>query len=111
MQHGALTLYGRASMQLLPIVLFAFSLCHSVPTDAGSSSERDALLAIDRHLDRLHVLITAAEKNADPDVRIRLRYDWLRQDVALVRSGVLAHANDSSTEKRARTALRGDYRR
>jgi len=98
-------------MQLLPIFFLAFSLCQDPPSDGCSSDERDALLAIDRHLNLLHGLITAAEQHADPDARIRFRYDWLRRDIAIVRSGVLAHANGASVEQRPRRSLRGDYRR
>ena len=56
-------------------------------------------------------LLRAAESQADPDARIRFRYDWLRQDLERVRSGIEEHLHAPRAEPRSFPPLRGDYRR
>ena len=98
-------------MPLLPLLLISLLLCHDTVADDTLSGEHRALLKIDRHLADLVMLVQAAEQSADPDARIRFRYDWLRRDIAKVRNGVQAHIHRPLAEKLANAELDGDYRR
>ena len=98
-------------MPLLPLLLLSLLLCQGAAADDTLSGERRALLKIDRHLADLMTLVEAAEQSADPDDRIRFRYDWLRRDIAKVRKGVQAHIHRPLAEKLANAELHGDYRR
>jgi RAQPRD family integrative conjugative element protein len=98
-------------MKLLPLLLLSVLLCENAAADDTLSGEHRALLKIDRHLAELVTLIEAAEQLADPDDRIRFRYDWLRRDIAKVRNGVQAHIHRPLAEKLVNAELHGDYRR
>jgi RAQPRD family integrative conjugative element protein len=98
-------------MKLLPLLLLSVLLCQHAVADDTLSDEHRALLKIDRHLAELVTLIEAAEQSADPDARIRFRYDWFRRDIAKVRKGVQAHIHRPLAEKLANAELHGDYRR
>lgn len=52
-----------------------------------------------------------AERHADPDARIRFRYDWLQQDLERVSQGIREHLQAPRAEPRRVEPLRGDYRR
>ena len=78
---------------------------------ADLDSERSALAKLTHEIDALTPLIQAAEAQADPDLRIRFRYEWLRQDLARVRQGISEHLNAPESEPRRFPPLRGDYRR
>lgn len=98
-------------MQLLPLVLLSLLLWQDAATEEAATAEYQALLKIDHQLSELAQLIDAAELSADPDDRIRFRYDWLRRDIARVRHGVQAHIHRPLAEQQANAALQGDYRR
>jgi RAQPRD family integrative conjugative element protein len=76
-----------------------------------ADGEREALARLAHEIDALAPLVATAEAQADPDARIRFRYDWLRQDLARVRSGIQAHIDAPRAEPRKVEPLRGDYRR
>ena len=98
-------------MHLRPLLLLSLLLWQSATADETARNEHQALLKIDRHLAELVMLIEEAELAADPDSRIRFRYDWLRRDIARVRKGVQAHIHRPLADKQANAALQGDYRR
>ena len=75
------------------------------------AAERSTLAQLVHEVDALTPLIKAAEAQADPDLRIRFQYAWLRQDVARVRQGIAEHLNAPQFEPRRFPPLRGDYRR
>ena len=77
---------------------------------ADADAEREALARIAHELDALEVLIRKAESQAEPDARIRFRYDWLRQDLERIRAGIQEHNAAPRTEPRTFPPLRGDYR-
>ncbi len=56
-------------------------------------------------------LCTEAEREADPDARIRFQYDWLRGDLARIRMAIQDHVDAPSAEPHPVPPLRGDYRR
>ena len=78
---------------------------------ADADAERAALARIAHELETLEPLIRTAESQANPDARVRFRYDWLRQDLARVRLGVQEHIDAPRAEPRTFPPLRGDYRR
>ena len=77
---------------------------------ADADAEREALARLIHELDALAPLIERAESQASPDARIRFRYDWLRQDLDRIQSGIQAHIDAPRTEPRPFPPLRGDYR-
>lgn len=81
------------------------------PVCADADAEREALAQITNELNALEVLIRKAESQAEPDARIRFRYDWLRQDLSRIQQGIRDHINVPRPEPRTFPSLRGDYRR
>jgi len=98
-------------MRLVPLILLSLFVWQDALGDEEVSAEHQALLKIDRHLAELTPLIKAAEQSADPDSRIRFRYDWLQRDIATVRKGVQAEIHKSLAQKLANAPLHDDYRR
>ena len=78
---------------------------------ADADGERAVLARIDHELQSIEPLIREAESQANPDSRIRFRYDWLRQDLSRVQQGIQAHIDAPRAEPRTFPPLRGDYRR
>ena len=78
---------------------------------ADAEGERDALARVIHELQAVEPLLRAAESQADPDARVRFRYDWLSQDLERVRSGVQEHIHAPRAEPRSFPPLRGAYRR
>ena len=81
------------------------------PVFADVDGERDALARIVHEIEALEPLIRTAESQAEPDARIRFRYDWLRQDLSRVEQGIRDHIDAPRSEPRSFPPLRGDYRR
>ena len=81
------------------------------PAFADADAEREALARVVHELEALEPLIRTAQSQANPDARIRFRYDWLRQDLARVQLGVQEHIDAPRAEPRSFAPLRGDYRR
>lgn len=78
---------------------------------ADADGEREALARLAHEIEALAPLVAKAEAQAEPDARIRFRYEWLRQDLDRVRSGIQAHIDAPRAEPRKVEPLRGDYRR
>ena len=78
---------------------------------ADADGERAVLARIEHELHSIEPLIRESESQANPDSRIRFRYDWLRQDLSRIRQGIQAHIDAPRTEPRTFPPLRGDYRR
>ena len=95
--------------------LFRFGLFLALifgsPAQADADTEREVLAHLLHELSLFETLVGRAELAADPDARIRFRYDWLRQDLERVRQGIREHIDISHTEPRTVKPLRGDYRR
>lgn len=104
---------GKTSMRIAH-VLIAGLLSTALPTQfavADTDGERTALARIAHEIEALEPLIREAESQANPDARIRLRYDWLRQDLLRVQQGIQEHIDVPREEPRTFPPLRGDYRR
>ena len=78
---------------------------------ADADGERQALVRLAHELETLEPLIRTAESQANPDARIRFRYDWLRQDLDRVQRGIREHIDAPRAEPRTFAPLRADYRR
>ena len=78
---------------------------------ADPDAEREALARLSHEIEALEPLIRSAESQANPDARVRFRYDWLRQDLSRVRLGIQEHIDAPRAEPRTFPPLRGDYRR
>jgi len=100
----------RSSFRVLAIATIG-CLVPVAPAVADADAEREVLARIAHELAALEPLLREAEAQANPDARIRFRYDWLRQDLARVRLGVEEHVNAPRAEPRTFPPLRGDYRR
>lgn len=80
-------------------------------TSPGRSRRRARALArLIHEIEVLEPLIATAKSQASPDARIRFRYDWLRQDLERIRSGIQEHIDAPRNEPRKVPPLRGDYR-
>ena len=58
---------------------------------ADPDAEREALAHLIHEIEALEPLIRTAQSQANPDARIRFRYDWLRQDLARSVGGAGTH--------------------
>ena len=77
---------------------------------ADADAERESLARIIHELEILEPLIAEAKDAANPDARIRFRYDWLKKDLESIRRGILEHIDAHRAEPRVPVPLRGDYR-
>ncbi len=93
------------------LAALAALLAIAAPAFAADDGEREALARLAHEIELLEPLIAEAEMRADPAARVRFRYDWLRQDLARVRRGILDHVEAPRAEPRRVAPLRGDYRR
>ncbi len=64
-----------------------------------------ALAHIAHELETLEHFIRRAESQSSLDARIRFRYDWLRQDLARMRLGILGHIDAPRAEYRTSPPL------
>ena len=94
----------------LPSFLLIGSMAPIIAS-ADTGAERDALAKVIHDLNALEAAIKQAEANANPDSRIRFRYDWLRQDLKQIKEGIQAHIDSPRAQPRSFPPLRGDYRR
>jgi RAQPRD family integrative conjugative element protein len=78
---------------------------------ADAAGEREQLARVIHELQALEPLLRAAESQANPDARIRFRYDWLRQDLQRMRLGIQEHIKAPRAQPRSFPPLRGHYRR
>lgn len=98
-------------MRTLFFSAIALALLAGSPSQADADTEREVLAQLLHELALLETLIERAEEAAEPDARIRFRYDWLREDLERVRQGIDDHLGAPLAEPRSVMPLRGDYRR
>lgn len=87
------------------------AMAMSTPAQADRDVERELLARLGHELEALNTLIDDAEAAANPDARVRFRYDWLREDIRRVRTGIQEHIDAPRAEPRIVPPLSGDYRR
>ena len=80
------------------------------PAWAANDEEKAGLVQLVHELDALEPVVAEAEGKALTDTRIRFNYDWLRNDINYIKSGIREHLVGSGTEPRKYPPLRGDYR-
>lgn len=78
---------------------------------ADADAEHESLARIIHELEVLEPLLAEAKAAADPDARIRFRYEWLKKDLERIRQGIQEHIDAPRAELRVVAPLRGDYRR
>ena len=99
----------RHNLILLAGILAAIIPLHLARADA--EGEREALARVIHELQAIEPLLRRGEAQANPDARVRFRYDWLRQDMQRMRLGIQEHINAPRAEPRSFPPLRGEYRR
>ena len=92
---------------LLHAILFGLT---SPLAHADADAERESLSRVIHELEVLQPLLLEAAAAADPEARVRFRYDWLRKDLERIRQGIQEHIDAPRSEPRAVAPLRGDYR-
>jgi RAQPRD family integrative conjugative element protein len=103
---------AKLRLSMLTGTLVAAALAALLPAaSADADAEREALARLAHEMESLEPLVRQAESQAEPDVRIRFRYEWLRHDLARVRQGIEGHLSAPRSEPRTFPPLRGDYRR
>lgn len=96
---------------ILIVLFLTANIFFSGGVQADVSAERAALASLLHELQVLETLIANAEAQREKDTRIQFRYDWLRQDIDRIKTGLRAHINAPRIEPRNFPPLRGDYRR
>lgn len=77
---------------------------------ADGDGERGALVRLVQEIDALAPLVAEAERQADRTGRARFAYDWLREDMEKMKSGIRDHLERPRTEPDAPAPLSGGYR-
>lgn len=76
----------------------------------ANTEQMNATLArISRLLNQVNPLINLAEKQQDPNARVKFQFDGLRYDVAKIQSGIAQAINRVSIQPRVIKPLSGDY--
>ena len=74
-----------------------------------ADTERENLARISSEIERVQVMVKEAADRAPSGQRVKFRYDWLLQDLQMLREGVSDHV-DAPRQPRPVPPLRGDYR-
>lgn len=99
------------SRHLWQIIILMFGIFNSQLMYADVDAEREVLSNIIHELQAVESLIDNAQAQRQEDTRIRFQYQWLREDLELVRNGIQSHLNAPRAQPRTFPPLRGDYRR
>ena len=80
------------------------------PAHAGDEeSERANLARIESELAQVQQMVAAASRDAPPAQRVNFRYEWLLNDLDIMRRGIQQHMH-APRQPRPVEPLRGDYR-
>lgn len=74
-----------------------------------ADTERENLARISSEIERVQVMVKEAADRAPSGQRVKFRYDWLLQDLQMLREGVSDHV-DAPRQPRPVPPLRGEYR-
>lgn len=74
-----------------------------------TESERANLARIEAELAQVQQMVAAASRDAPPAQRVNFRYEWLVNDLDIMRRGIQQHLN-APMQPRPVEPLRGDYR-
>ena len=76
----------------------------------ADTAQMNATLArISTILSQVNPLVTLAQKQQDPNARVKFQFDELRQDIAQIQSGIAQAVNCVSIQPRVVQPLSGDY--
>ena len=101
---------GKRVQRAWLLALLAAAALAAQPARAGDDeSEREHLARIAHEIERLQAQVSAAAQDAPTGQRVKFRYDWLQNDLEMLREGVERHV-DSARQPRPVPPLRGDYR-
>lgn len=97
-------------MKAVQPAMMALAMALAMPAaHADEDAQHETLARIAYELSRLEQLTAEAQKQQEPNTRVRFRFDWLGRDLALVRRGIEDH-QDAPRQPRPVPPLRGDYR-
>lgn len=76
---------------------------------ADTAIEKSDLARINAILSHLNPLINDAQRNQNPNARVKFCYACLRQDISKIQVGIAQGIHGVSIEPRAVVPLQGDY--
>ena len=94
--------------QLICAVSIALTLTASL-TFANTEQMHTTLARINTLLSQINPLINLAERQEDPNERVKFQFEVLRKDIADVQSGIAQALNRVSIQPRTVAPLSGDY--
>jgi RAQPRD family integrative conjugative element protein len=100
-----------ASGETMSRIAFAAFMIACVPAWADGDGERGALSRLIGEIEALSPLIEEAERQADPNDRVRFAYDWLRRDLDSMKSGIRERLERPRTEPTRVAPIFGGYRK
>ena len=77
---------------------------------AQNDTERQYLALLANEITALEAALHKAELHQNKDARVKFQYEWLRDDFAKMKAGILAHVNAPRTQPRKVVPLQGYYR-
>ena len=99
-------------MDQRPLVslLAVAALAGSAGVRADEEQERENLARLEHEIRVLQANVRSAAAQGNTLARVQFRYDWLEQDLELVRRGLADHL-DAPRQPRPVPPLKADYRR
>ncbi len=76
---------------------------------ADNAQEALTLARINNILNAVYPLINQAKNEADPNTRIKFRYDWLQSDIQEIQAGIAQKINATQIEPRVIPSLQVHY--
>ena len=92
------------------LCLCALALLTSPAVRADEDQERENLARLEHEIRVLQANVRSAAAQGNTLARVQFRYDWLEQDLELVRRGLADHL-DAPRQPRPVPPLKADYRR
>ena len=96
--------------RLLASLIALVALAGSASARADEDRERENLARLEHHLRLLQDEVRSAASQGNTMARVQFRYDWLDQDLELMRRAVADHL-DAPRQPRPVPPLKADYRR
>ena len=94
----------------LASLLAIAALAGSASARADEDQERENLARLEHDIRLLQAQVRSAAAQGNSMARVQFRYDWLDQDLELMRRAVADHL-DAPRQPRPVPPLKGDYRR
>ena len=90
-------------------MVFAITLAFSMTGYAEQDAENALLASINHEIDMILPLVNQAEAEAQPNTRELFHYDWLRDDLRAIQSGINQKLNNISQPANQIIPIKGDY--